>query len=87
MNPWLDTQLLQPQRYAIHLIIQLAIGQALTHEIDGRAIRILCNGILKDLLHWSGNNIDVPAHTSRIRLDPGHIVHVRSSTDFYYAFR
>ena len=71
----LHAKLLQPTCGAIHVIAQLPIAQALAHKINRRPIGPLGDGIIENCLQWRRGDILIPAHTSGVGIDPGHIVH------------
>ena len=71
-----DAELLQALGGAVGHRAQLAVAQALAHELDRRPVGPLRHGVVEDLLQRRRFDLDVPAHARGVGLDPGFVVHV-----------
>jgi hypothetical protein len=75
----LHAEPLEPPSCAVHVVAELAITEALAHELDRGPIRPFRDGVIENLLHRRRSDVDVPAHAGGVGLDPGHVVHLNHS--------
>ncbi|MCY1365040.1 hypothetical protein D9M69_518710 [compost metagenome] len=77
MHAGTHAQGLQPLGGAVDQRAQLAVVQALAHEVDGRPVGEAGHGVDQYLLDRGGRDLVVPRHAFGVGSQPGLAVHVR----------
>src|SRR5262252_6046169 len=75
MNPRLNPELLETVGRTVREIVEFAVRDLPTHEIDRWIVRPFRRGFLENLLDGRQWDFGIPPDSWRVRFDPRHVAH------------
>jgi len=73
MDAGFHAEFLEAESGAVGQVIEFAIGDLATHEVDGRIVGPGLRGVFENLLNGQQRNVRIPSHAGRIGFDPRQI--------------